>query len=568
MIETMNLVKNSIYVVSVLAIFLSGCQSNKSKELGSSIVFEKENIKKGEQIFNSRCSSCHSFKNKGIGPNLSGLTRTVETDWIKDFISDSKKMVDKKDERAIALFEKYKVYMPNFQDLGEQSIKDVLSYMHTFADLPNVDKDTLTSLKNPITETIKYSGMLAHLKLIAQIPASDDTFPLARINKIGCEKSSGRLFVNDLRGFLYELKDGKAHLFFDLRIKYANFYQEAGLGSGFGSFAFHPDFKNNGLFYTTHSESPSNKLADFPLPENITPKLQWVLTEWHVDDTSAPTFSGTQKELMRIDFVTEGHGLQEIAFNPTVDKSHPDFGMLYICVGDGVSVQLGYSELVDHQAKEIWGTILRIDPLGSNSYNEKYGIPTDNPMFDSLDKRKEIWAYGFRNPNRFAWDFEGRLLATDIGQTHIEELNIIEAGKCYGWPIREGRFVIEPKGNLDHIYPLPANDSIFGLTYPIVAYDHDEGPAISGGYMTNSNLIKEKYIFGDIPTGRFFITDLNQTTQAVIQELRISVDNKITDLYAMTKSNRVDLKFGSDCQSNIYAFTKADGRVYKIVKLE
>ncbi|MBM1107773.1 hypothetical protein JQC67_16575 [Aurantibacter crassamenti] len=104
---------------------------------------------------------------------------------------------------------------------------------------------------------------------------------------------------------------------------------------------------NNGLFYATHTELPAEKIADFQLPEDIKAKVQYVLTEWHVSDKNALVFVGSSREIMRIDFVTEGHGVQEIAFNPRVEMGDIDFGKLYMCIGDGAAVQLGYPQVVD-----------------------------------------------------------------------------------------------------------------------------------------------------------------------------------------------------------------------------
>jgi len=58
------------------------------------------------------------------------------------------------------------------------------------------------------------------------------------------------------------------------------FINEPGLGTGFGSFAFHPDFAKNGLLYTTHTEAPNSGKADFTYADSIKVTLQWVLTEW------------------------------------------------------------------------------------------------------------------------------------------------------------------------------------------------------------------------------------------------------------------------------------------------
>ena len=54
------------------------------------------------------------------------------------------------------------------------------------------------------------------------------------------------------------------------------------------------------------------------------------------------TFSGTSRELFRINMVTGSHGVQEITFNPLSKPGDKDYGMLYIGIGDGGSVQVGY----------------------------------------------------------------------------------------------------------------------------------------------------------------------------------------------------------------------------------
>ncbi|MBM1107771.1 hypothetical protein JQC67_16565 [Aurantibacter crassamenti] len=113
---------------------------------------------------------------------------------------------------------------------------------------------------------------------------------------------------------------------------------------------------------------------------------------------------------------------------------------------------------------------------------------------------------------------------------------------------------------MDVVYPLPENDTDFGITYPIIEYDYDEGSAIFGGYIANNKELKDKYIFGDIPAGRIIIADINNPLNSSIQELDVMVINKITDLYILTKSNRVDLKFSLDSKGILYVFTKADGQ--------
>lgn len=441
----------------------------------------------------------------------------------------------------------------------------IISYLHTFEGKSFTENDpVIPSITDPIQDTIASGGLVVGLELIGQAPASMETSPKARVNKMECEGKSGRVFISDLRGSLYELKEGEFHLFLSINTYMGAFIHQPGLGTGLGSFAFHPDFDRNGLFYTTHAEPGRLKESDFGYGEAIGTTLQWVITEWKTNNPSEQVFSGSHRELMRIDFVSGLHGVQEIGFDPNLSGNDPDFGMLYIAIGDGGSVENGFVDLVGHQGKKVWGSILRIDPTGRNSDNGKYGIPKDNPYRKYPGMAKEVWAYGFRNPNKLTWDDDGGLLATDIGQSNIEEVNKIEPGKFYGWPFREGTFLIDPKGDLGNIYPLPDGDGGYKVEYPFIQYDHDESTAIIGGYVVNDNIFKGKYIFGDIVIGRLFYSDISGYGPIKIEEWKLSYKGKAVDLYTLTGSSRVDLRFGRDCEGNTYILTKADGKVYKI----
>lgn len=552
-----------IYILLLLIIGLfQSCKQNPKAEFGTSISTDTKEIENGQHLFALHCSSCHNFEQNGIGPNLNGLTRKVKTIWIKEFINDPSKMIAEKDNRTMGLMKKYQVPMPSFSHVSEADIEAILGYMHTFNKSLALGSQSLEVLENPIKDTLLFSSLTASIEFITQIEASSEKPPLARINKMDCAGDSGRLFINDLRGSLFEITENKVNLFLSLNELEENFISQPGLGTGFGSFAFHPDFQKNGLLYTTHSEPKETQQADFAFSDSIPRALQWVLKEWKLDNPKSSTFSGTGRELMRIDFVTVIHGMQEIAFNPTVEKGDKDYGMLYICLGDGGSVEKGYKEIAYHDGKSVWSSILRIDPRGDTSSNGNYGIPKDNP-FETMDnKAKEVWAFGFRNPNRITWDASGKLFSSDIGHAQIEELNHITPGKFYGWPIREGTFRIDPDGSLDDIYDLPKNDSDYGITYPIIQYDHTEGAAISGGFIVNKGQLSGKYVFGDIPTGNLFISDLKTGS---IEKLKVSLNNKTSSFGQISKSNRVDLKIGKDCAGSIYLFTKADGKIYRII---
>jgi len=134
----------------------------------------------------------------------------------------------------------------------------------------------------------------------------------------------------------------------------------------------------------------------------------------------------------------------------------------------------------------------------------------------------------------------------------------------------EGNFVLEPDENMERVYPLPANDSIYHFTYPVAEYDHDEGAAISGGYEYWGAAIpqlKGKYLFGDIPSGRLFyinLADIRQGKQAPIKEWKATINGKTKTLKELCGADRVDLHFGADARGELYILTKADGKVYQL----
>ena len=120
--------------------------------------------------------------------------------------------------------------------------------------------------------------------------------------------------------------------------------------------------------------------------------------------------------------VAGNHNGGRIAFGPD--------GMLYAGVGD--ATQRDRAQDLD----DLGGKILRLTPEG--------GIPDDNPFPDS-----PVWSYGHRNVQGLAWAADGTMFATEFGQNTWDELNIIEPGGDYGWPIVEGQ-----GGGADFIDPV------------------------------------------------------------------------------------------------------------------
>ncbi len=337
-----------------------------------------------------------------------------------------------------------------------------------------------------------------------------------------------RLFVADQDGILWaiDLTTGSKTVFLDvssrlvpLGIFGADTFDERGLLG----IAFDADYTTNGLLYTFTSE-PVSGTADFStMPPATTPNCHSVIAEWHVPDPANPgsvVDPGSRRELVRIDkpqFNHNGGGL-EIG---------PD-GMLYISLGDGGGADdrdgqpFISGDIIGHGCggngadnASILGSILRIDPAGSDSANGQYGIPIDNP-FVGVVGLDEIFAYGFRNPWRISFDaFTGDLLAADVGQNDVEEIDVVVSGGNYGWRHKEGSFFFVFNGNeAGYVTDVPL-DVPADLIDPAAEYDHDEGTAIVGGFVYRGSNVPElagRYVFGDFARtfsndGRLFYLD-------------------------------------------------------------
>ena len=224
----------------------------------------------------------------------------------------------------------------------------------------------LAQVSNPVPESPTRSGITLMLERFVTIPSSASSAPRARINHLKpMYDGQGTLAVNDLRGGFYIISDGEVSLYVDFDDVFPGFKDSPGLGTGFTSFAFHPEFASNGIFYTSHSENPGTGQADFTNPVTNAPvALQGVITEWVADNPLAKVFAGTRREVMRVDIVGTIHGMQEIAFNPNAQSGDPDYGKLYICIGDGKSTIGGY-HLNTHRLDSVLGTILK-DRSGRN----------------------------------------------------------------------------------------------------------------------------------------------------------------------------------------------------------
>jgi len=377
-----------------------------------------------------------------------------------------------------------------------------------------------------------------------------------------------RLVVTDQAGTLWDidLVSGNKRVLLDVTDRIV----ELGIG-GPGTFdergllgvAFHPSFASNGLLYTYTSE-PADAAADFPLPAGVDVDHHSVITEWNIPAPLSPSSvvdPASARVLMRIAQPQFNHDGGAVGFG--FDS------MLHLSLGDGGNAD---DEGDGHSAggngqdpSNVLGTILRIDPLGSDSANGQYGVPQDNPAvgdgppFGGADGCvdgfcDEIFAYGLRNPFRFSFDrATGQMYIADVGQNDLEEIDLGASGANYGWPIKEGTFCFD--GNGDGAGFVDVCDSEPpGLTDPIGQYDHDEGIAIIGGFVYRGTAIprlRGRYLFGDFARtfaldGRLFALGLSGR----VGELLLS---------GGVPFNMFLLGFGQDAGGEIYVLANSTG---------
>jgi hypothetical protein len=464
-----------------------------------------------------------------------------------------------------------------------------------------------------------------------------------------------RLFISDLNGPLYILDkktkkfttylnlngNGQPGLFHKLTVA-------RGFGNGFGNFIFDPDFAHNGKFYTIHIEDPALPGSD--LPDNTTcpglklegytltqaiPKpgptaREGVLIEWTARNPASSTFAGTAREVMRVQIGSVSHPMGDLIFNPTAKSGSPDWRVLYMSVGEGAAGE-NPNPLIRHTPQRldvVIGKILRIIPdldmhkdSSTLSENGRYRIPNDNPFAAQAGARKEIFAYGFRNPQRLSWYVDPKdatknsLLVGVIGLHTWEMIDIVHKGSNYGYSLREGN---EQLNSDNKTSKLPAIDKIpieispedtIGTvtpTYPVIIYDHskDGGDGIANGYVYSGKIeaLRGKFIFGDITTGRIWYAnysdmlaadDGNPSTMAPIHRVNIVWDGSenpakaYDSMYpigtiayharggkavaegipgrATISGGRVDIRFCMDGEGNIYILSKVDGMIREVV---
>jgi mono/diheme cytochrome c family protein len=573
-----------IFIILLGIIYWSRSNSSNNEietdQTNNPFVYDDELLENGEKLFVMHCSSCHSLELEGIGPKLGGITTLISKRELMDFIISPSRAVESGNLRVSYLKERYKTVMPSFDFLDQSEISFILSYI-SYETEKNKLKPLLIDTTQQFTKgdrvvaPVAHSGLVIELEDVIQIPLMQDRFHDKGLATLRAHPSgNGSLFISDQMGIIYKVENEKTQAYLNVRERIKEFIFEPGIGTGLGSFDLYPDFLNNGVIYTTHAELYAGKPAinDNDYVDSVGVALQWVLSEWTPDEVSARVFEGSRREVLRINTPTTAHGFQDIGFAPVKDKNDPDYAKLYIGTGDGGSINLKKPEL-SHNIKSLLGTIIRIDPKGKNSQFGTYGIPDDNPFAQHKDTKvkKEIWAYGFRNPHRFSWELTAkrRLIAADIGESNVEEINIIEKGGDYGWSTIEGKMGIDILTDAKVVYKV-SKDFLASYKLPFGQFDHMDGKAISGGFVYQGDLqeLKDKYVFGDIVSGKLFYMNINESlSDSTIYDLTIIKNGMKTSIQQMSNLTRAHMRIGYDQYSgDLFVMTKADGMVRRVNK--
>jgi glucose/arabinose dehydrogenase len=269
---------------------------------------------------------------------------------------------------------------------------------------------------------------------------------------------------------------------------------------GLGGIAVHPEFAQNRFVYIYYTFK-KNGGCEFETPTSPVNRLsRFTFADDNVIDPAS--------EVVLLDNIPSPGGVHNGG-----DLRFGIDGNLYVSVGDGGcdyqadSGCFGQNDAARDQ-NALLGKILRLTPDG--------GIPGDNPWVGPASARcnsgpvaagtrcQETYAWGLRNPFRFAFDPAApdvRFFINDVGQDTWEEIDLGVVGADYGWNIREGPC---RTGSTTDCGPPPA-----GMTDPIFSYAHTTGcKAVTGGAFVPAGAWPSEwdgaYVYSDYVCGKMF----------------------------------------------------------------
>ena len=328
----------------------------------------------------------------------------------------------------------------------------------------------------------------------------------------GLDMPLGITQAGDARLFI-TLQRGRIVVYDGTRVLPTPFLDVRGLVSccnerGLLGLAFHPQYATNGFFYIDYTRSDGDI----------------VIARYHVSSDPNVADANSATILLTLEHSEFGnHNGGQLQFGPD--------GYLYIGTGDG-----GAGGDPNNRAQNVGdplGKILRLDVNAAAPY-----IPASNPFASGGGAaRREVWAYGLRNPWRFSFDREtGDLWIADVGQDRYEEIDLQPrasiGGENYGWRRMEGFHCYNPSTNCSDPTFVP----------PILEYSHDDGScSVTGGNRyrgVKMPSMRGAYFYGDYCTGKIW-TATQTSAGAWISKL-------------LTDTNMNISSFGEDMNGELY----------------
>jgi glucose/arabinose dehydrogenase len=331
-----------------------------------------------------------------------------------------------------------------------------------------------------------------------------------------------RVFVVEQPGRIRILRSGALvpNPFLDVTARVASGGERGLLG-----LAFHPQYATNGRFFVNYTDRGGDTH----------------ISEFRSSADSDVADPGSERQLLFVGQPFANHNGGGLAFG--------NDGMLYAGLGDGGGA--GDPQRNGQDLSTPLGKLLRMDV----DHGSPYGVPADNPFLATAGAFPAIWAYGLRNPWRFAFDrATGDLYIADVGQAAVEEIDVGLAsghgGENYGWNIWEGSSCFRPATGCP----------MAGFTFPVVEYGHGEGCAVTGGVVYQGCRMPGY-------AGTYFYGDY---CSAFVRSFRFQ-GGAVTDRSDWTSSLgsgaglRQISSFGTDGDGEIYIVDYAAGAVYKVV---
>ena len=334
---------------------------------------------------------------------------------------------------------------------------------------------------------------------------------------------------------------------------------------GFLGMALHPKFGEVGYnhFYVFYSTKDVNG-ADYPDYPGIQ-SCEYsgdfgnylILSRFTADPISLEVEENSELIMMQLKMWGTGHRGGGLVFG--------DDGFLYLTTGD--QSRFVYAQDIENNLD---GGVLRFDvdqdPTKSHppvrtmpedaGYDDEisgqaYWIPNDNPFLSPEgDNFEEYWTIGHRSPHRMTKDREtGKLYIGEVGGIVHEEINVVDRGKNYGWPIYEAT-AFNTEGCMTELL------STMDHELPLAEFDRADANSLTGGYVYRGKEIPSLY-------GKYICADYGVGEEIWAVDI---VTGEYEQLGNFTSTDIIS--FGEDNDGELYIMKLLNSTLYKMKATE